>query len=152
MGLHVQVVPCPLKISCLGWKKKFFFGHIINPCTDKAYSFKMTGYWPHFVLHFKARVSASQQGFIVHSPHPVLMLQQKCTLFKQPGVSSILNGIKRKERQYRSLQCILLHNFQVNIIMLKTKTYLTDLSLVTHRKFVLAFWQIWHAPMKFAQR
>ena len=74
MGLHVQVVPCPLKISCLGWKKKFFFGHIINPCTDKAYSFKMTGYWPHFVLHFKARVSASQQGFIVHSPHPVLML------------------------------------------------------------------------------
>ena len=55
----------------LAWvgKKSSFFGHIINPFTDKAYSFKMTGYWPHFALHFKARVSASQQGFIVHIHH-----------------------------------------------------------------------------------
>ena len=41
----------------LAWvgKKSSFFGHIINAFTDKAYSFKMTGYWPHFALHFKAR-------------------------------------------------------------------------------------------------
>ena len=81
-GSTCTVYTLPAQDFLLSLDEKVFFGHIINPFTDKAYSFKMTVYWPHFCFAFKARVLASCQVFIVHSPLLVLMPQRKCTLFK----------------------------------------------------------------------
>lgn len=52
-GSTRTVYTLPAQDFLLSLDKKVFFGHIINPFTDKAYSFKMTVYWPHFALHLK---------------------------------------------------------------------------------------------------